>query len=65
MHINKNIKNMDHLQSEKIVKTLWHYEDHLYILKKEGDQVWTPETLHIEDFVFESQVHLLLQTVFC
>ena len=56
---------MDHLQSEKIVKTLWHYEDHLYILKKEGDQVWTPETLHIEDFVFQSQVHLLLQTVFC
>ena len=27
---------MYHLQGEKIVITLWHYEDHCYILKKRG-----------------------------
>ena len=46
---------MRHLQSEKIVRTLWHYEDHRYILKKEGDPEQTPEVPHIENFVFQSQ----------
>ena len=56
---------MYHLQSEKIVRTLWHYEDHLYIFKKEGDSEHTSEASHIENFVFQSQIHLLLQIAFC
>ena len=44
---------------------LWHYEDHGYILKKEGGPEQTPEAPHIENFVLQSQIHLLLQIAFC
>ena len=48
------------------MKTLLHYEDHWYILKK---KVWGPRTdpkaPHIESFVFQIQIHLLLATQHC
>ena len=47
------------------MRTLWNYEDHGYILKKEGDPEQTSETPNIEKFVFQSQIHLLLQIAFC
>ena len=50
---------------KQIVRTLWHYEDHWYKLKKERDPKQTPEACHIENFVFQSQIHLLLQITFC
>ena len=56
---------MYHLQIENIVKTLWHNEDHFYILEKEGDLGKTPEAPQIENFVFHSQIHLLVQIAFC
>ena len=40
-------------------------EDHWYILKKEGDPEQTPEASDIENFVFQTQIHLLLQMAFC
>ena len=55
---------MYHQQSEKTVRTLWHYEDHFYILKKEGDPEQTSEAPHVEKIVFQSQIHLLLQIPF-
>ena len=54
-----------HLQSEKILRIIWHYEDHWYILKKEGDPEQTRMAPHIVNFVFKSQIHLLLQIAFC
>ena len=53
------------MQSKKTVRSLWHYEDHGYILKKEGDPEQTLEAPHIENFVLQSQIHLLLQISFC
>ena len=50
---------------EKIVRTLWHYEGHWDILKKEGDPEQTPEASHVEKFVFQNQIHLLLQITSC
>ena len=37
------------------------------MFKKEGerDREQTSEAPHIENFVFQSQIHLLLQIVFC
>ena len=55
---------MHYLPSEKILKTLWHYENHWYLLKKEGDPNNTPEAPHIEKIVFQRQIHLLLQIGF-
>ena len=54
---------MYHLQNKKIVKILWHNENHWCILKKEGDTEQTPEAPHIENLTFQSQIHLLLQIV--
>ena len=45
---------MYHLQSEKVVKTLWHNEHHWLILKKEGGLEQTSEAPHIENLVFQS-----------
>ena len=39
---------MYHLQSEKIMKTLWHYEDHRYILRKDGNPEQNAEAPDIE-----------------
>ena len=47
------------------MRSLWHYEDHGYILKKEGDPEQTPEAPYIENFVLQSQINLLLQIAFC
>ena len=38
--------------SEKTVKTLWHYEDHWYIFKKEEDLEQTPAAPHIKPLCF-------------
>ena len=37
----------------------------LIYIKKEGEPVETPEVPHIEDFVFQSEIQLLLEIVFC
>ena len=38
--------------SEKTVNTLWHYEDHWYIFKKEEDLEETPAAPHIKALCF-------------
>ena len=38
--------------SEKTVNTLWHYEDHWYIFKKEEDLEETPAASHIKALCF-------------
>ena len=38
--------------SEKTVKTLWHYEDHWYIFKKEEDLEETPAAPHVKALCF-------------
>ena len=46
----------------KRLKSLWHYEDNGYVFKKRrGPREQTSEAPHIENFVLQSQIHLLLQ----
>ena len=58
---------MYHLQSEKIVKALYSIMKiiDIYIYIKKDDPVQTPDTPNIDDFVLQSQIHLLLQIAFC
>ena len=51
---------MCHFQSEKIVENLG-----LMKIIEEGELEQTSETSHIKNLVTQSQIHLLLQIVFC